>query len=197
MAAMVPAAVSARRTMPRASHGASQVVVQRSRGRSSSACSSCRRAIVEALLDLAPRSRWPGAQPALQLGRAAPARRSSPRPRSAPGRAARRRLQLEHRHPALGLDAVDLAAQRAERWPANVDVLDELAGLHPLLEALLARRTGTRGRRVSPARRSRVVAETASSSSGQALQQRRTSVPLPAPDVPGDHEYGPGHVRRP
>ena len=67
----------------------------------------------------------------------------------------------------VGRDAVDLGAQRPVAVARDeVDVLEEVAGARRAARTPRRRGTSTRARPPRPARRSRVVAETASSRSG-------------------------------
>src|SRR5262245_10914279 len=90
----------------------------------------------ESLLDLSPALGGAGAQPALELGE-----RRRPHEDRDPARNllldCQRpvRLEVEQRHPALAVNALDLAAQRADALaPRVVHVLDEGSLLHELRE---------------------------------------------------------------
>ena len=88
-------------------------------------------------------------------------------------------------------DPVELGRERPVAAADELDVLEEGAGLDPLDELLLGEEP-VLAAVASPGRCGRVVAETATSSSGWRSSSRLISVPLPAPLGPVMTKTGSG-----
>ena len=102
-------------------------------------------------------------------------------------------LDLEHDRRALGRALVQLRAQRAVAAPGVLGVLEEVALEHAAVELDVVEEVVVARRAPPPARGERVVAETASSSSGTRSSSVRISVPLPTPEGPVMTKTFPGN----